>query len=217
MSFPDKSVASWIRLAGISGSASVLCYFGAAFLPVPDVIGRLLAFAFGPLLCFAFLGMYHYLAGHRNGPLLQVACLSGIIAGVLLTLMLVIQVGNNMVRDDMLTAANSVISGDVGQLAWRAVDRVQLLVDVVMDIFICLATILIGCALWSHPRFGKLWGGVGIIAGALLLVLNLQAFPTPPASSNSVDVGPLVALWMLAMFVRMLLLLRLPKQQSAAG
>ena len=197
---------TWIRLAWITGLTSVACYFGAAFLPLPDVLGLLLAFAFGPLLSVSFLGLYRYFSEHRDGPLLQVACLMGIIAGTMVTMMLVVQVGNNMVRAETLAAADSDSAREAAHLAWRAVDRVQYLVDVVWDIFICSATALLGIVMWSHPRFGKIWGGLGTLAGLTLLALNLQTFPIPPANAGSVDLGPVVALWMSAVFIRMIVL-----------
>lgn len=198
----------WIRLATITGLASILCYFAAAFLPLPDMLARLLVFAFGPLLCVAFLGVYRYMAVDRDGPVLQVACLFGIIAGVLVTIMLVVQVGNNMVWADMLAEATSDTAKEAIRTAGRAVNRVQYLMDVVWDIFICGATILLGIVMWSHPRFGKIWGGIGFVTGFVLLVLNLHSFPFPPSEAGSVDLGPLVAVWMLGVFVRLLLLIR---------
>jgi hypothetical protein len=197
---------TWIRLAWVTGLASIACYFGAAFIPLPDVFIRLMAFAFGPLLSVSFLGLYRYLAAHRDGPLLQVACLMGIIAGVMVTIMLVVQVGNNMVRAEALAEADSDAAREAVRVAWSAVNRVQYLVDVVWDLFICAATMLLGIVLWSHPRFGKIWGALGALSGSLLLILNLQAFPMPPADAGSVDLGPLVAVWMTAVFIRMILL-----------
>ena len=119
-----------------------------------------------------------------------------------------LQVGNNMVRVEMLASADSEAAKDAIVLAWRTVNEVQYLVDVVWDIFICAAVMLLSIALLSHANFGKVWGGIGFLAGLILLVLNLQAFPTPPAEAGSVDPGPLVALWMMAVYIRMLLLLR---------
>jgi len=199
---------SWVRLAAITGLASILCYFAAAFVPLPDMLARLLVFAFGPLLCVAYLGLYRYMSVDSDGPVLQLACLFGIIAGVLVTIMLVVQVGNNMVWSDRLAEADSDTAKEAIQAAGRAVNRVQYLMDVVWDLFICVSTILLGIVLWSHPRFGKIWGGIGLMAGFVLLVLNLHSFPYPPAEAGSVDLGPLVALWMLGVFVRLLLLIR---------
>ena len=201
MSFAENP--GWTRLAGITGILSIISYFGAAFMPVPDAVSRLLAFAFVPLLSLSFVGIYRYMARQKDGPVLQSACVFGIVAGVMVTSMLVVQVGNNMVRADMLASAETQAAKDSVLLAWRAVNRVQYLLDVVWDIFICLATILLGAYLWSHPRFGRIWGGLGVLSGLGLLVLNLGTFPYAPAEAGSVDLGPLVALWMGAVFVRL--------------
>ena len=56
------------------------------------------------------------------------------------------------------------------------------------------------------PKFGKLFGWSGIGLGALLLALNMRTFPIAPAEAGSIDLGPLVALWFLAVFIRMLTL-----------
>jgi uncharacterized membrane protein len=85
----------------------------------------------------------------------------GIIAGAIVTLMLVVQVGNNMVRTETLAAADSDLATEASRQAWRAVNRVQYPIDVVWGIFICAATMLLGIYLWAHPRFGKIWGSLG--------------------------------------------------------
>lgn len=198
---------SWIQLAAFAGSASILCYFGAAFLPIPDALARLLVFSFGPLLGASMLGTYHFFREEKEGPILQLACLFGLIAGVLVTSMLVVQVGNNMVRSDLLSSAESVASKEAIDVGWSAVNRVQYLLDVVWDLFICSAIVLLGVVMLGHSRFGKLWGGVGIVAGVLLLILNLYSFPYPPGEAGAVDLGPLVALWMLAVYGRLIALL----------
>ena len=195
---------SWSRLAGSALALGILAYFVAAFEPLPDAATRLFAFAFGPLLCVSFLAIHRYMSRHHDGPVLQLACLFGIIAGVLVTTMLVLQIGNNMVRTDLLASAETEAARDSITLTWSAVNRVQFLLDVVWDIFILAALILLGAAMLSHPRFGKIWGGLGILVSAAALVLNLQTFPFPPAEAGSVDLGPLVALWMLAASIRFL-------------
>ena len=83
-------------------------------------------------------------------------------------------------------------------------NRVQYLLDVVWDIFICGALILLGTVMLGHPAYGKIWGGLGILLSFGLLVLNLHTFPEAPAYAGSVDLGPFVALWMLAVFIRTL-------------
>ena len=76
-----------------------------------------------------------------------------------------------MVRTETLAAADSDLAKEAARQAWRAVNRVQYLIDVVWDIFICTATMLLGMYLWAHPRFGKIWGSLGAFAGIMLLVL----------------------------------------------
>ncbi|MFW9842203.1 MAG: hypothetical protein ACFFES_15000 [Candidatus Thorarchaeota archaeon] len=198
--------SSWTRLAGISGLAGILCYFGAAFIPLPDVVGRLLAFSFGPALVISFLGTYRVMSVNRDSIVIQIMFLFGVIAGTLVTSMLVVQVGNNMTRAALLTGAETEAARESIKVAWGAVNRVQYLLDVVWDIFITVALILLGVSMINHPRFGKIWGYSGILISFALLVLNLYTFPEAPADAGSVDLGPLAALWMLAVYVRILFL-----------
>jgi hypothetical protein len=210
MSTDTTPKSHWARFAGITGIASVLAYFGAAFLPavapVPDVVVLVLAFAFGPLLSVSFLGLYRYMSAHRNGPVLQVGTLFGIIAGVLVTTMLVIQVGNNMVLEQGLAEADTEAAKELVRTAWRSVNRVQYLIDVAWDVFISVGALLVAVAMLSHPSFGRIWGGLGILAAGLLLILNLYTFPYAPAESGSIDLGPALALWVFAVYIRLVLI-----------
>ncbi|TFH43665.1 MAG: DUF4386 family protein, partial [Lysobacterales bacterium] len=180
--------------------------------PLPDAIGRLLAFAFGPLLGIGFLGLFHLIATHRDGPALRFGVAFALMAGVAVTTMLVVQVGNNMFLESQLAAAESESVKEAARLAHRSVNQVQILIDVVWDIFICGAGICVGWAMLRHPGFGRVFGWSGIIASALLLYFNLDTFPMPPANAGSIDLGPLVAVWMLVVFARSLWLARQMKQ-----
>ena len=195
--------SAWARLAAISGIIGVACYFCAVFLPFPDMLSRLLVFAFGPLIVVSFLGLYRFLADHKDRIPLHIAFVFGAIAGTLLTTMLIIQIGNNMVRAELLAAAGSEAAKESIELSWDAVNRVQYLLDVVWDIFITISLMLFAYALIHHPRFGKIWGISGILISCALLVLNFLSFPEPPAESGSVDLGPLTALWMFAVYIRL--------------
>jgi hypothetical protein len=103
----NEQTTLWGRFGGVTVVIAVVFYFLAAFAPLPDWLGLPMIFAFGPILSLSFLGWYRFLAVRRNGPVLQSACLCGIIAGVLVTSMLVVQVGNNMVRVEALAAADT--------------------------------------------------------------------------------------------------------------
>jgi hypothetical protein len=58
-----------------------------------------------------------------------------------------------------------------------------------------IGLLLFAIAMLRHPRFGRVFGSVGIVLIVALLVLNLAAFPIPPEP----DLGPFVALWATAM------------------
>jgi hypothetical protein len=66
-----------------------------------------------------------------------------------------------------------------------------------------LGTVLFGVSMFRHPRFGRLFGASGVVLGLGLLMSNLYAFPTPPANTGLIDLGPFIGLWYLAVSVQM--------------
>ncbi len=201
------------RAGVIAGIVAVFAYFGAAFLPLPDSLSRLLGFAIGPLIGLSFIGLYHSLAAHADGPALRFGVALGLLAGATVTIMLSVQMGNNMILSEQLDAADVTTAAgqaarEAAMLAHRAVNRVQMLIDVAWDVLICGAGLAVGLAMLGHPRFGWAFGGAGILASGALLYLNLDTFPYAPGEVGSVDLGPLVALWLLAVYLRVLWLSR---------
>jgi hypothetical protein len=188
--------SSWVRIGPLAGILSIAAYFAAATNILPSRVTLVLAFSMGPLLSVAFMGFYHFLRAHRNSAALQTATVFGVIAGTLVNLMLVVQQS----LFNGLPAATRATMGP----AWAGLNWVQLGIDVSWDIYISVATLLLGVVLWDHPRFGRVLGGVTMAAGLLLLVLNLWTFPTPPGDSGLFDAGPLVGLWYVVLSVWML-------------
>jgi len=92
---------------------------------------------------------------------------------------------------------------------------VQLGLDVSWDIYFTLATILLGLAMFTHPRFGKIWGSLTMIIGLSLLILNMWTFPVPPANSGLIDVGPISGIWYLIISIRVLMSLKWVDQTTA--
>jgi hypothetical protein len=92
--------------------------------------------------------------------------------------------------------------------AWQGLNWVQLGIDVSWDIYISVSVILLGFVLCTHPRFGMVLGGITMVMGLLLLVLNLWTFPVPPADSGLFDAGPLVGLWFVVLWLRVLFSLK---------
>jgi len=205
-----------MALAGaITGMGGVLAYFGAAFAPLPDGLTLVLAFAFGPLFGLSFLGLFHALRDERDGAALRFGVILGLVAGATVTIMLVVQLGNNMMLQEQLARAETEAAREAARLVHRAVNDVQLLIDVAWDVFGCGAGALIGLAMVGHRRFGRVWGGTGILASVALLYFNLETFPRPPAEAGSVDLGPLLAIWFVAVYVRVTWLSRRSARASA--
>ncbi|MFC2097843.1 hypothetical protein ACFLSI_05865, partial [Bacteroidota bacterium] len=80
-------------------------------------------------------------------------------------------------------------------------DRVQLGMDITMDIFITISIILLGICLLRNSLTSKIFGISGILLASLLLILNMITFPNPPGSAGLYDAGPIFGLWLLAFFV----------------
>lgn len=183
----------WIKLGGIFGVAAIVDYVVAVAVPLPDRASTVLIVCFGPLLSLASYGLYRLLLLNRNSISLQIAPVSNALAGALLTAMLLVQLS---VRDGG--------RGSLDDFLWTKLRRVDLGLDVAWDVYICIGTFLFAWNMLNHPRFGRIFGGVGLALAAGLAVLNLATFPTPPGDAGLIDLGPLVALWYAAVSVQML-------------
>jgi hypothetical protein len=93
------------------------------------------------------------------------------------------------------------IQKEIKNYVFQMGNLTQMTLDVAWDIFISLGTILFGFSMLSHPRLGKIIGGIGILMGAGLLFLNIYTFPFPPGEAGLIDLGPFTALWYFAVTV----------------
>lgn len=210
----DSLTRSMTRAGSIAGIVAVVAYFSAAFLPLPGAAGRVLAFAFGPLLGISFLGIFQVIATHRDGPALRFGVAFGLMAGVAVTTMIVLQVGNNMFLEAQLADAETEAAREAARLVHKSLTEGHMLIDVVWDIFISGAGAFVGWAMLGHPGFGRVFGWSGIVVSATLLYFNLSTFPMPPASAGSIDFGPLLAVWFLVVFGRSFWLARQMKSTA---
>lgn len=195
---------SWIRIGGVCGLVGIGAYLAAAFVPLPDTLGYAAAFAFGPLLAIGAVGLYHCLALHRRTALAQIAAGAAIAAGITVLVMLTTQQAIFVMTERAVAGTTDAASVEAYRTMGRGLNAVHLGIDVAWDVLISVAVVLFGVAMRRHPRFGTAIGGVGTLLGLLLLGFNLWYFPTPPANASSVDWGPFVALWMLAVFLVLL-------------
>lgn len=195
---------AWTKVGGIAGLMGGFSYFSAAFIPMPESLVYIAAFAFGPLLAIGAVGLYHCLSVRSVTPSLQIAMVSAVAGGVTVLIMLTTQQSIFGVMSDLIAGSDNPVAIDTFKNIRSGLHSVHWGMDVAWDVLICVAVILFSLNMFNHPMFGRIIAAVGVISGGLLLVFNLYYFPEPPISVDSIDWGPLVAVWLLAVFVMLL-------------
>lgn len=190
----------WMKTGGVCGILSIASYLAAAFVPMPDTLSYLAAFAFGPLLAIGAIGLYHGLSMEKKSPLTQIAAIFSVGAGFTVLAMLTIQ---QAIFAQIKDGAEK-IGKDVHRQIFDGLNAVHFGIDIAWDVLISTAVILFGISMLRDVKFGKLLGLSGILSGSLLLGFNLWSFPVPPIDSGSIDWGPAVALWLIAAFIQLL-------------
>jgi hypothetical protein len=192
------STSRFASIAGIAGLLAVAAYTVLAAAPLDDVTAPFVASLFGPLLGGASIALYFVLASERPTFAGQLAAIANVAAGVLVTAMLLVQ----LALDEAVDA--NVVSPAIEDV----LDHVHFGLDLAWDVFIAAGTILFACAMLAHPLYPRWVALSGIAVGAALYVINLAAFPAPPADAGLVDIGPLVGAWYGIVSVRTLRLRR---------
>lgn len=191
---------TWILTSGICGTAGVVAYLGAAFLPLPDSAGLVLAFAFGPLVSVASLGLAHALADGRRYVGARIAAFLGAAAGIMVLAMLAVQ-------QALFAAYERIPETDPARRSLTHLgEAIHFGLDIAWDCLIAASMVLFALHMWRSPRFGKIFSVLGSACGLLLFGINIAAFPAPPDSIGWLDMGPFCALWMLAVYVRMVMI-----------
>lgn len=201
---------NWMRLAVITGLATLGAYFVAILVPLPSLRLSYLAFMiFGPLFCTTIFALRMYLKEDHPTIALDVGAMLLIIAGAINTLMAAMQGALRIYFDDLPHGdAVAETAHTAWKMAFHSGNALQLGADMAWDVFVLSGVVVLGIALIRHPRFGPWFGWSAIVLGAAGLVLNSATFPTPPAQGDLVDVGPFVGLWFGAVTIRVLWLLR---------
>ncbi len=191
----------WHRLTVYCGISAFTAYFLAAFAPLPDKVALILAFSFGPLFMLCSVGLFYVLKEWKDSINLRIAALFNIVATALVTLMLVVQLTGHAFHERYQGLERGSVSTE--QLNWifKEVNAVQLGMDVAWDIFISAGTFLFALVMFNHPLINKIISVLGMVFSVVLLGFNFTYFPEPPAEAGSMDFGPLVALWYLALML----------------
>jgi hypothetical protein len=193
---------NWIKLGIIAGFLTSIIYPLLIFVDLPKLITVFLAAFVGPLLSVASYGLYQFMKLHRKTVTLQIAMVSNIIAGAIFNLMLIVQLATRVGMRNYLDRVNNSATTEMLRWISKGVLTVQAGLDVSWDIYIVIGTFFFGLNMLVHPRFGRIFAGIGILMALLLLVFNLYTFPTPPMEAELIDFGPFVGLWYLAVTVQ---------------
>lgn len=189
----------WARVGGIAGALTIVGYGVTRVDLLPAVFGRLVFFAVPVFGVVFLLALGRFLGAHRVTVALQVGTVFGVIGFACMNLMAVVQ-WSSSIWMSMNPPSSEVAPRELVRWVRQSVHSVQLGMDVSYDIFFDSSLILFGLAMLRDPRFGRVFGVLGILVAGATLVLNLSSFPVPPRP----DPGPLIALWGLAVCVRML-------------
>jgi hypothetical protein len=198
-----RVVDDWIKYGGYSGVIFAILFMGSAVLPLPDQVSTVAALVLPLFLVVAHVGLYQFLSRRKLSFTNQVAVIFGICAPVLVSAMLTVQMSMVSYMGKYYSPLEK--AAKEGQInIWRAVDSVQLGLDVAWDMFILPTVILFSIGAMKHPAFGKVFGAIGLLLGSVGLVLNIGTFPTPPINVGLPDVGPFVVTWYAILFVLMI-------------
>ena len=190
-------------IVGVCGLLGNVAYALAASEALGEVATPIAASLFGPLIAGASVALYLLLASERATLAGLLAAIANVAAGALVTAMLLVQIAVNDVEAGVSPAVND------------AFEHVEFGLDLSWDVFLVAGTILFSAAMLADPRFGRRFALPGIALAAALYVLNFATFPTPPASEELVDLGPLVGLWYAAVSVQALRLRHLNGHRDA--
>jgi hypothetical protein len=194
--------STWIRVGAFAGLIGTLAYFIAILAPVPLLAQVLLVTVWGLCMSLGAPGLYFLLALNRKTVSLQVGVASSAVAGIVVLTMLIVQISVNAAVVPMIDAPPEGASEAMVRTAWNVVDQVQLGLDIVWDIYLCLSAILIAWNMRQHPRFGLFFTVTGILIAGTLFAFNMATFPVPPANAGSIDLGPLMGLWFLVVTIQ---------------
>lgn len=153
--------------------------------------------SFGLLLVPGFVAIA--LRIQDTGP--SVAALFGMLFGIIsapcFAAMTLVQVSNlAYIRRFIREATDPAAQQHLREIL-RVVFTVQLGLDLVWDLFVTCATILVASPMLKVRGASRVFGVFGIAAGLLALVLNLWTLPVPPAEAGLFDAGPAVGAWYL--------------------
>lgn len=166
-------------------------------------INMALHFAFAGaavLWLVSLVGLRRLLNSESPSLIVEVGTLLGIIACAVMAQMMIIQGSVMSKMGQAFVSATTESARESAVALYRGLRFIDYGMDLTFDLFFFTGWILLAFKMLRHRNFGKVFGGIGLILFGLAAIMNLRAAPDPPAF----DVGPIAALWVLAVYVQML-------------
>ena len=187
--------------------AGIACYLLAIAVPWPEsqlgTSAALLVVSAFPLLGIGYsYALYSFIAAERDGTANRLAFVFAVCAFATVLAMIIVQLAIG-------AAIGEISRGLDGQAATalrRGLRMVDLGLDVAWDMLIGVALALSGVAMLRRSGLGPAWGAPSAVLGIALIGLNAATFPWPPADRGLFDIGPLIAMFLLALAGRLALL-----------
>jgi hypothetical protein len=193
----------WAGVTAISGIVGIVAYLGtsAASHSTSPIIAVPLLFAFAFGITVSSIGLYYVLGGTTGSRMALIAAVANVTAAAQLLAMLTVQLSVLAMVEQPEAALKAVWWG----------------LDVAWDLYVGTGTILFALCMLGRRGLGALFAVPGLLIGSILLLFNILTFPNPPEIAGLVDVGPLIGLWYLVVYVRLgASSLQLDRQQRRA-
>ena len=186
---------------------AVACYLVAVGVPWPETqlgtSASLIVVCAWPVLSIVYsYGLYSFIAAERESAANRLGFVFAVVAFAMVLGMIVVQLAVG-------TGIGEITQGldePTAKALRRGLRMIDLGLDVAWDVLIGTALILSGAAMRGRSGLGPGWALPSAAMGAALIVLNAATFPWPPANRGLFDIGPFIAVFMLALAVRLTIL-----------
>lgn len=179
----------WAGVTAICGIVGIVAYAGtlAASHSTSPVIAVPLLFALALGITVSSIGLCHVLGGTTGSRMALIAAVANVIAAAQALAMLMVQMSVYSVVQQPDAALKAVWWG----------------LDVAWDLYVGTGTILFALCMFGRRGLGVWFALTGLLISIIFLIFNIGTFPKPPDTAGLVDLGPLVGLWYLVVYMRL--------------
>lgn len=164
----------------------------------------LMEITMGPLIIIGSLALYFFIKQQRDTVYNMLGLIFNILAGLSVTMMLVVQGAVFTMIQDYREATDELSKKIIGQ-SFKSGNLTQLGMDITFDVFISLGTVFIAFALLKQYRIKRWLSLPGVVVGLGGLSLNIATFPIPPADQEFFDPRPFYGIYFGLLLIAMLI------------